>query len=572
LSFNGNMETRPGFSGKEREIAAFRKASKLYEDYVESSEADPSANVPPKLINIRTGGIEPGGMGKRYVIASYICYPERIAKDPFDSSYEVKSWKWRVGATESFLLKADQVSEALPQFMSRIDSGEEGVDQIAYPSELSPMLSEDYQREVYLLTAREANRRCLNYVWVDCLCVDQTDPDDIERNVHKMADFYRGAECCLAVGEVLRRRMWIDATNARNPPEWLPSDHLLFWIVGFHRLRTWLFQETFLAKEVIGRAGDLRIDITAFLADCEKHVHDRGDAGSLSKGDKVDKRHFFKAVCELPTSTTHAEDGYVLSLHRCLQLLNGRTPTLPQDRVYGALGLFPRIIRQAMPIDYNLSLSAVYAMLNYLRIRYGDLNAILALHSKRFPRHGILSAPTWMPSGYGEALWDNNALPMDITLPPQAILVGTRPGDILILRASSLPVSSISYIGQDNFTTGSANRLVTLVHFGQPATQHVYRCWIEPIDYDDEDHFPRDGSTSEARQRLVDIRSAATNRHAVIALLGRQNSNNITEDLPWVWVLLCTGDEGGTWMRRGVVLTDQQAAFARNEERDFQIV
>jgi hypothetical protein len=73
-----------------------------------------------------------------------------------------------------------------------------------------------------------------------------------------------------------------------------------------------------------------------------------------------------------------------------------------------------------MPIDYNLFLSAVYAILNYLRIRYGDLNAILALHSKRFLQHGILSAPTWMPSGYGEALWDNNALPMDITLPPQA--------------------------------------------------------------------------------------------------------------------------------------------------------
>lgn len=475
-------------------------------------------------------------------------------------------------AAESFFLKADQVCEALPQFMSRLDAEEEGVGQIAYPSELSPMLSEDYQREVYLLTAREANRRYLNYIWIDCLCVDQTDPDDIERNVHKMADFYRGAECCLAVGEVLRRRMWIDATIARNSLEWLPSDHLLFWIVGFHRLRTWLSQETFLAKEVIGRAGDLRIDITAFLSTCEKHVHDQSNAGSLSKGDQVDRRHFFKAVCELPTSSTHAEDGYVLSLHRCLQLLNGRTPTLPQDRVYGALGLFPRIIRQAMPIDHNLSLSAVYAILNYLRIRYGDLNAILALHSKRFPRHGILSAPTWMPSGYGEALWDNNALPMDITLPPQATLVGTRPGDILILRASSLPVSSISYIGQDNFTTGSAHRLVTLVHFGQPATQHVYRCWIEPIDYDDEDHFPRDGSASEARQRLVDIRSAATSRQAVIALLGKQNGNDIAKDLPWVWVLLCTGNEGRTWMRRGVVLTDRQAAFARNEERDFEIV
>jgi hypothetical protein len=213
------MRTRPDFSDEEMETAAFRKASKLYEDYVESSEADPSADVPPKLINIRTGSIEPGGMGKRYVIASYICYPERIAKDPFDSSYEVKSWKWRVGAAESFFLKADQVCEALPQFMSRLDAEEEGVGQIAYPSELSPMLSGDYQREVYLLTAREANRRCLNYIWIDCLCVDQTDPDDIERNVHKMADFYRGAECCLAVGEVLRRRMWIDATNARNSLE-----------------------------------------------------------------------------------------------------------------------------------------------------------------------------------------------------------------------------------------------------------------------------------------------------------------------------------------------------------------
>jgi hypothetical protein len=183
--------------------------------------------------------------------------------------------------------------------------------------------------------------------------------------------------------------MWIDTTNTRGPLEWLPSDHLLFWIVGFHHLRTWLFQETFLAKEVIGRAGHLRIDITAFLSNCEKHVHDQSIAGSLSKGDKVDNRHFFKAVCELPTRTTHAEDGYVLSLHCCLQLLNGRIPTLPQDRVYGALGLFPRVVRQAMSIDYNLLLSAVYAILNYLRIRYGDLNAILALHSKR--SHGMES-------------------------------------------------------------------------------------------------------------------------------------------------------------------------------------
>jgi hypothetical protein len=177
----------------------------------------------------------------------------------------------------------------------------------------------------------------------------------------------------------------------------------------------------------------------------------------LPKGDKVDNRHFFKAVCELPTSTTYAEDSYVLSLHCYLQLLNSRAPTLARDRVYGSLGLFPRVVRQAVQIDYNLSLSAVYAILNYLRIRYGDLNAILALYSKRFPRYGILLAPTWMPSGYGVALWDNNALPMDITLPPQATLVGTRPGNTLILRASSLPVSSISYIGQDNFTTGSAN-------------------------------------------------------------------------------------------------------------------
>jgi hypothetical protein len=101
------------------------------------------------------------------------------------------------------------------------------------------------------------------------------------------------------------------------------------------------------------------------------------------------------------------------------------------------------------------------------------------------------------------------------------------------------------------------------VYFGQPATQHVYRCWIEPIDYDDEDHFPR--------RRLVGIQSAATSRHAIIALLGGRNSNNITNDLPWVWVLLCMGDEGRTWMWKGVVLTDQQATFARSEERDFQI-
>jgi len=164
------MKTRPDFSDEERETAAFQKAAKHYEDYVERSEADLSANVPPKLIEICTGSIKPGGMGKRYVIASYICYPERIAKDPFDSSYDAKSWKWRIGAAESFSLKADQVCEVLPQFMSRIDAEEEGAGQIAYPSQLSPMISEDYQRKVYLLTVREANRRGLHYMWMDYLC------------------------------------------------------------------------------------------------------------------------------------------------------------------------------------------------------------------------------------------------------------------------------------------------------------------------------------------------------------------------------------------------------------------
>ena len=101
----------------------------------------------------------------------------------------------------------------------------------------------------------------------------------------------------------------------------------------------WLFQETFLAKEVNGRVRDLRINITAFLSNGEKHVHDQSIAGSSLKGDKVDSRHFSKRYVNSLPVTTHAEDGYVLSLHRCLQLLNGRTPTLPQDRVYGALGL-----------------------------------------------------------------------------------------------------------------------------------------------------------------------------------------------------------------------------------------
>lgn len=105
----------------------------------------------------------------------------------------------------------------------------------------------------------------LEYVWMDSICVNQADPEDVAHEIPRMSDYYSNAACCVAISEALRRRY---ATAEGPPQDDTESEsrseqawrRIITWMKGYHAKRVWVFQETYLARKVIVRARNIRID------------------------------------------------------------------------------------------------------------------------------------------------------------------------------------------------------------------------------------------------------------------------------------------------------------------------
>ena len=166
-----------------------------------------------------------------------------------------------------------------------------------------------------------------------------------------------------------------------------------------------MLQETRLAKEVVTRSGNVRIQKTNVLS--PNFTKDSADSNKLWRHtlDWGPRNHAREAVLsagqKLPLAGSQRDGGGSISTDFCIILLHDRHSLYRHDTIYGALGLFPPAVRNSVPIDYSLSLSAVFAIFVYLRIQSGDLIALLSMRAPDQPPHYILNSPSWMPSGYG---------------------------------------------------------------------------------------------------------------------------------------------------------------------------
>jgi hypothetical protein len=253
------------------------------------------AHGPDRLLNIRTGQLEPGGDDKKYAIVSYIFDPSKLPEYPrlkrrtfvsrghasigeaapnegrfrfgipasspdpqdhpnglglrvsesFDKNEEpddgvntaiisdedeLALWEYTTDDFDAVVRQACSEANIEGNWLVQVDEDfEKRASKLAVP-ELEGNLSPErraYIQEICRLVSCEADRRDLDHIWMDFICIDQADAEDKARQIPRLTDYFRKAEVCVVVSEMVRRRfshrlnrLGADVLNAERKTPW----------------------------------------------------------------------------------------------------------------------------------------------------------------------------------------------------------------------------------------------------------------------------------------------------------------------------------------------------------------
>jgi ankyrin repeat protein len=598
------------------ETGAFTKAVQRFEELEGSSKNTEDAIFwPRRLIDIYSGAIVPADRTMQYVIVSYICSPEKISGPQNPEAYEDGREYWQ---------RLCEASHLYPDLMELIRPVTEGVARLKFPSwEAFPTtLNPRYMTEVYWLVAREALHRGLQHVWIDGFCMSQNDKAERAEEIQLMADYYRNAECCVVVSESLRRGLRPAYDPSRQLFDGNPVQcSILAWAIGYHHARVWVLQETRLAREVVTRAGDVRIKTTELLRpEFPKDGSSSGNKLWLSipktkfdmnaPGDPRNQAEtrIRKAIQNLPLSGSRIM-GEPLSLDYCMILLRGRGSLFQHDKIFGILGLFPASVRRSLPVTYDLPLSTIFAIFTYLRVRSGDLTALLNVRAPDHPPHHIHAAPSWVPTGYGFNYSDI----LDLAPPNPSLNFRAEAGE-LHLRMPFLRIADAYSLTDPVFeeepTSKHGNMILRFLDRHGTLLPQYRRAAVEPVDPDynltSDKNFTDGGyyvirppiiptplspvDAAGREQRRLAIQVAAREDRAVVAMFGAEKTagHAFLGALRTAWLVLCRVNENSSgdsrtgtarWRREGVMVLDRQSvehmtgsADGPDEVQDFCIM
>jgi len=251
-------------------------------------------------------------------------------------------------------------------------------------------------------------------MWIDAICINQSDVEERNEQVIRMADIYRLAQRVIAwlgpdsadgsqaiqVLDFLGSQFVVTVDNAvlaapdATERNWdhrtaLPYDHDTWMRISklldrdyFRRL--WIIQEIQLAKEVVLCCGESTARWDHFC----NAVH------FLYTNQHVEQSLIPKMKLRTVKRLTQMGFNYPISWH-ILNLVDGRRCSDQRDLVYGLLGLLPASFSSLIKPRYDLPVAYAYkeAMLAYIEhVQRLDLFEACSLARREQP--GI---PSWVP-------------------------------------------------------------------------------------------------------------------------------------------------------------------------------
>ncbi|KAK1780230.1 heterokaryon incompatibility protein-domain-containing protein, partial [Copromyces sp. CBS 386.78] len=221
------------------------------------------------------------------------------------------------------------------------------------------------------------NRASKRILWVDGICINQSDTDDKNKQVPRMGDIFRRAQRVVAwlgpdeknSGHALKaleylgkqvvytRRYAIIGAPEATEPQWYQRETELpyngeIWMAIVHLLsrqwfyRQWIVQEVQLSEDAILCCGQSSINWTYFRYALTSLRDRKYIPPSISRG-----RLVVNGLC----------DPYHMNLPVSVKLFGLWRPGCddPRDRVYSLLGLFPSKLRVKIRPNYDKSHTAV---------------------------------------------------------------------------------------------------------------------------------------------------------------------------------------------------------------------
>ena len=387
----------------------------------------PTAPKPPKrLYDMRLGELTEDTVHKPFIIVSYIWNPQKLPAFPKLGSYSTKNF-------DAMVLAASKLRDEQGRPILELDTKfEQKLEEVICPAFkwCTSLDQRNYFQEVFALAAAEAADRDLRYIWMDSLCIEQDNDIEKAEEIRYMADYYSQAVCCVVVSEMLRRcyaHSWEQRGNddayehytLKIYPEigptykdsWGLHDEVVGWIIGYHELRVWVFQETYYAQELVHRGRNIRINTSVALdwdrgyyvtigsLDRPWHLQSADRKATILR--KMHLKYLEEVALRFPTvldqrksaESTRLVDGILKEI-----LGQRRSITKPQDAIYGLLSLYPRLIRFSMPVRYDISRIAVLTILIYLRVLSGEVRPLFFDDGHpEFGSHVIRNAPSWLP-------------------------------------------------------------------------------------------------------------------------------------------------------------------------------
>ena len=224
----------------------------------------------------------------------------------------------------------------------------------------------------YLQQVQKESRH--DWMFIDAICIDQTNPTEKSTQIRLMGDVYRSAKSVEIWLGIVRtsddysaRRLQDDANrlddldlHPENPVLLVPAiiDHMYssqYWT------RLWIVQEVLLARTLVIRFGPLRVPWDTFTASLIHNYNMHWDSTGYvafypDSANAVERATTSAFAIIQQIHRSELRDVMRLPLPRVLAPFSHQACTKPRDRVFGLIGLSVNCVT----IDYTAPLSELY--------------------------------------------------------------------------------------------------------------------------------------------------------------------------------------------------------------------
>ena len=256
-------------------------------------------------------------------------------------------------------------------------------------------------------------------LWVDAICIDQKNEDEVSEQVSKMGSIYASAAQVLVwlgtMGDGSHLAFSILNylhTRIQNPPafrEIIRSPGILYYLEALAKLfnrdywsRVWVIQEVNFAKKIRVHCGDSEMDWNDMIAVQDSLLVDfrtllpEFSTPTNSDLDIILKAMAFRGPLSLliDRRASKSSTSYNLDLFQVLMMHRLKEATDPRDKVYALVGLTSCRDDPEFVIDYKLTARQVFInAVDYMLQQYHHLDIICG--KTRGPN--LLNLPSWVP-------------------------------------------------------------------------------------------------------------------------------------------------------------------------------